>query len=156
MRELQAKISEYWDNYLHVVQIKYGQRIKISLGLGLPEIGMTFGDVIEQCRKRGIVGAKHIIHQTSRATRSKPGDQLGKQTISRSFSAIRDKVLNEDDWAGQTTPSYHEIRALSKMLYKRLGVDIMDLLGHDDEEMDALYSDPRTGWRIVEAVPAKT
>lgn len=30
----------------------------------------------------------------------------------------------------------------------------MDLLGHDDEAMDVLYSDPREGWRTVEAIPA--
>lgn len=149
------KFSDVLDGYLHVVQIKYHQKIRISLGLGLPEVGMTVGEIIAACRRRGIVGAKHIIHQSSTASRSESGAPLSGTSLTRGFSSTRDKVFSPDTWAEGTPATFHEIRALSKQLYNRHGIDTKALLGHDDDKMDALYSDPREGWRTVEPAKAR-
>lgn len=126
--------------FLHVQQIKTGQRIKIPLGISL--LGYSLGGIIKQSRK--IVGAKHIVHQTEKTARSQPGSGLRKESIGREFTTLLREHI-KPDWTG-TPPTFHEIRSLSKRLYDEIGVDTLALLGHDSAQTGKIYSDPRAGW----------
>lgn len=127
-------------DWLWVQQIKYGDRIKIPLGISL--LGYTLRDVIKDSRK--IVGAKTIVHQTERTGRSAPGESIHQNTISRAFSALVEKHLPE--FKEGTPPTFHELRALAKSLHKENGIDTLALLGHEDEKTAKIYEDPRAGW----------
>lgn len=126
--------------FLAIQQEKTGQRIKIPLQIEL--LGYSLADVIKI--SRGIVGAKTIVHQSEKTGRSALGAALREETISRSFSALVAVTLTPD-WEG-TPPTFHEIRALSKMLHTDRGIDTLTLLGHDSEKTGQIYSDPRGGW----------
>ncbi|MBK1712782.1 hypothetical protein CKO43_08320 [Rubrivivax gelatinosus] len=60
-------------------------------------------------------------------------------TEARSLAGIQDTLPD-----GKGTPTFHEVRSLSKRLYKAQGdVDTETLLGHATERMSNLYDDPR-------------
>lgn len=131
--------------FLAVQQIKTGARIKIPLDLEL--LGYSLAKIIKQ--SRGIVGAKTIVHQSEKTGRSAPGSALRVETISRAFTTLLRKTIKAD-WEG-TPPTFHEIRALSKMLHNENGVDTLTLLGHGSEKTGQIYSDPRGGWVEVKS-----
>ena len=56
------------------------------------------------------------------------------------------------DWGDKTPPTLHELRSLSKRLYKAQGgVNTVDLLGHKTEAMSNLYADARgVEYKLVE------
>lgn len=128
------------EGFLHVQQIKTGQRIRIPVELQL--LGHSIKSIIKQ--SRGIVGAKHVVHQTVSTGRSKPGAGLRKESIGREFTKLL-RAHVKPNWEG-TPPTFHEIRALSKALHEKNGVNTLDLLGHENEETGRIYSDPRGGW----------
>lgn len=128
------------EGFLHVQQIKTGHRIRIPVELQL--LGHSIRSIIKQ--SRGIVGAKHIVHQTVSTGRSKPGAGIRKESIGREFTKLL-RAHVKPDWNG-TPPTFHEIRALSKKMHQENGIDTLELLGHDSEETGRIYSDPRGGW----------
>ena len=126
--------------YLHVQQIKTGQRIKIPVTLSL--LGYSLQSIIKDSRK--IVGAKTIVHQSESTGRSNPGEALREMTISRQFTKLmRENVKQKFEG---TAPTFHEIRSLSKALHAENGIDTLALLGHESESTGKIYSDPRGGW----------
>lgn len=135
--------SDVENDYLKVQQEKTGARIKIPLDLSLN--GISIRDVIKQSRI--VVGAKHIVHQTKTTSGGKAGDKYKKESISSMFSTKLIEVLGSK-WDG-LPPTFHEIRALSKSLHKKNGVDTLALLGHDNEGTAKIYEDPRAGWTEI-------
>lgn len=128
------------DGYLHVQQIKTGQRIKIPVTISL--LGYSLQGIIKESRR--IVGAQTIVHQTESTGRSNPGEPLREMTISRYFTKLmRENVKQKFEGS---PPTFHEIRSLSKALHAENGLDTLALLGHESEETGKIYSDPRGGW----------
>jgi len=136
----EMKYSDVRDGFLHVQQVKYGNRIKIPTSITAD--GHSLAAIIKQSRR--IVGAKNIVHQTESTGRSSPGDALRKESISREFSRLVREHLPAVTEG--TPPTFHEIRALSKQIHMGNGIDTLALLGHEDEATAKVYSDPRAGW----------
>lgn len=129
--------------YLHVQQIKTGQRIKIPIELSL--LGYSLQGIIKESRR--IIGAQTIVHQTDITGRSDPGEPLRDATISRYFTKLlRENIKQRFEG---TAPTFHEIRSLSKSLHTANGIDTLELLGHDSEATGKIYSDPRGGWTEI-------
>lgn len=123
---------------LWVVQQKTKARVAIELALFNNALGMSVGEVVEQCRDR--VVSRYLVHHTKARTKSRLGDPVHKDTISRAFARARLLAGIADS---PQAPTFHEIRALAKSLYDEQDINTKDLLGHKTDKMAALYADPR-------------
>lgn len=142
-----ARFADIHDGVWWVTQQKTGKKIGIPLTLRLDAIEMSVGDVISMCRDT--VLSPWVIHHTKPRTKSKPGDPVWKDTVSKGFTRARE--LSGLAWSeGQEPPTFHEIRSLSERLYRDQGVDTQTLLGHSDARMTAVYHDARGAeWSMV-------
>lgn len=118
---------------------KTGALIAIPLDLRLDAFGMSLRDVFKQCRSTG-VASRYIVHNTR--GEGPVGRRMPRNAMSDEFTAA---VLELGiDWGTRTPPTFHELRSLSKRLYEAQGgVDTIDLLGHQSDEMGELYADGR-------------
>lgn len=136
--------------WLRVKQQKTGSLVQIDLQLKMDALGLSVGDVIERCRDTTL--SRYIIHHTKRRTKSKPGDAVHPQTISKGFLRARRMVdLKVPD--RKTPPTFYEIRSLAERTYdEQGGVNTRALLGHKDIRSTAIYKDRRGDeWMVVEA-----
>ncbi|MCC3720563.1 phage integrase Arm DNA-binding domain-containing protein [Rouxiella badensis] len=141
------KFSDVWDGHLHITQSKTGSRLALPLTLRLPELNMTLGDAIKQCRDR--VVSKYIIHHTRTHGSAMPGDPIGGNGLSRVFMEARN-LAGLKFAKGSTPPSFHEQRSLAERLYSAHGVDTQTLLGHKTASMTEKYHDDRgAGWTTL-------
>lgn len=147
----QTQTSTAWveEDVLCVIQQKTKNRLRIPLEVGVN--GMSIASVIKSCRDNVI--SKWIIHHARNGCRSKPGDQVWIDTVSRRFADARDLagVKGEE---GKTPPSFHEIRSLAIRLYsKKYGKEFAQAIaGHKDASMTELYQDVRgSEWVQVKA-----
>jgi integrase len=146
--------SDVQDGYLHIehIKAKSGEepmRVKYPLSMFLPDVKWTLGDIVARCKDNII--SKYLIHHKAHAGRAKPGHKYRDKTIEQLFREAREAagIVARD---GHTLPTFHEIRALSKKLWKAQGVDTKILLGHKTERMGDLYDDPRGKyWITLEA-----
>jgi integrase len=116
-------------------------KIAIPLSLRLEVFGMSLREVIRQCRATG-VASRYMVHTTERRGSAKLGSPMPADQLSIDFTAVIEAL--GIDWGDKTPPTFHEIRSLSKRLYKdQGGVDTKDLLGHATEAMGDLYADTR-------------
>ncbi|MEW4338452.1 tyrosine-type recombinase/integrase [Chromobacterium vaccinii] len=141
--------------YLHVIQDKEGHPIRIPTELGLPQFpNITIATVIKSAKKHGIIGSKYICHHLVSVGFAKPGEPVHEQTISKNFTSLIRETFTEEErnqiWPGKTPPTFHEIRSLSKSLYKAIGVDTLILLGHKSASAAAIYDEKRGEWWTVE------
>jgi enterobacteria phage integrase len=116
-------------------------KIAIPLDVRLNAFGLSLREVIAQCRSTGVV-SRHMLHVHKRHAHHKLGAAISPSRLTNEFGdAVAALGI---DWGENTPPSLHEIRSLSKRLYKQQGgVDTKDLLGHKTEAMSALYEDAR-------------
>lgn len=143
------------DRHLWVIQQKIDDeenpnnlRLRIPFSLELKVVGWTLEWAIAQCRDD--VVSRWLIHHNRPRTKSRPGDQVWIDTISKGFRRARDRTSLT--WPeGQNPPTFHEIRSLAARLYdKQGGVDVQKLLGHGDPETTEIYKDSRgTEWTDV-------
>jgi integrase len=131
---VRMKFSDVWSGYLHIEQVKTGARIALPLELRLRAIGITLGDVIEQCREYEPPGATLLRKST--------GAALTGSSLSKAFAAAFARTVRwkRDDL---TVPSLAEIRSLSERLYSAQGIDTQTLLGHKRPATTAIYHDDR-------------
>lgn len=124
-----------------VTRGKTGAMIAIPLDLRLNVLGLSLREVIKQCRSTKVV-SRYMVHNSTRRKGSRLGDPVPVDRLSKDFTAAVESL--GIDWGDKTPPTFHEIRSLSKRLYKQQGgVDTKELHGHKTEQMDELYSDPR-------------
>lgn len=137
-----AKFADIKGGYWYVVQGKTGVKLRIPLSLRLAAINRTLDDVIKQCRDN--ILSQYIVHHHNRHSRSKPGDRVSVDSISKAFLAARvESGIKCQD--GKEPPSFHEIRSLAERLYeKEYGrAFAQKLLGHKSEKMTSVYADVR-------------
>ncbi len=141
------------DGALYVVQQKTGARIRIALSGPLE-------DVIERSRADSRA-CPYIVHYRPR--RLPPRDrwaagrthplQVMDETLSRAFSAARDRVGVCAHLPARRRPSFHEIRSLGAALYRDQGWpedQVQQLLGHRSLAMTAGYLEGHeTPWTDV-------
>ena len=133
------------DDHLHIEHIKSKEneepmRVRYPLSMYLPDVKWTLGDIVSRCKDNII--SKYLIHHKAHQGRAKPGHKFRDKTIEQMFRDAREAagVVPRE---GRTPTTFHEIRALSKKLWKAQGVDTKVLLGHKTDRMGDLYDDPR-------------
>lgn len=122
------------DGYLHVVQHKTGVRLRLPLALRLDAVGVSLGDVVEDCRD---YSSGHIY-----LLRKSTGGPLVCNSLTARFEEARDQVMGPPARRG-AAPSLHECRSLAERLYRAQGVDTRTLLGHKRQSMTDQYNDDR-------------
>lgn len=149
--------DEQGRQYLRIEQQKeagkgYGARVEIPLTLRLDCIGMTVGDVIEQCRQSAKPGAT-LLRQAN-------GRPIEMSSLSARFCEHIKAVLGDADPGTHRRPSLHEVRSLSARCYVEQGIEprvVQTLLGHSDIEMTEVYLNDRglsrNEWRRVAVEP---
>jgi integrase len=128
------KLSDVWDDHLHVEQAKTGERVAIPLALRLDVIGLTVGQIIEDCLSYSTPGNDRLL------IRKNNGKALGVASLSARFEEAREGALGD---LGKNPPSLHECRSLSERLYRKQGINTMVLLGHKHQSMTDVYNDDR-------------
>lgn len=106
-------------------------------------------DIVARCRADR-VASRYLIHHSKPRTKSKPGDPVWKDTISKAFARARD--LTDLTWEeGKEPPTFHEIRSLSIRLWKELrGKDFAQALaGHKQASTTDVYADERGNWVVL-------
>jgi hypothetical protein len=132
--------SSIGPEFLTLHRGKTGVRIEIPLRLRLEVVGMTVADAIAACRSNVVSKYRYVIHHAREFGNAPLGSSIHPDTMSHSFAAARELAGIE----GDNPPTWHEIRSLSKRLYKEQGdVDTKALLGHKTERMSDLYADSR-------------
>lgn len=144
------------DRHLYVIQQKVDDednpenlRLRIPYELTLNVLGWSLEWAIAQCRSDHVV-SRWLIHHSKRRTKSRPGDRVWIDTITKGFTRARKRTSLT--WPeGLEPPTFHEIRSLAARLYEKQGnVDVQMLLGHTDPETTELYKDSRgTEWTDV-------
>ncbi len=120
-------------------QIKTGKRLAIPLDLRLDVFGLSLRDVLQSCRRTGVV-SKFLVHQVRPYGNSPVGSPIFVDTLTKRFTEAVQAVHGDDP----TLPTLHELRSLAKRLYlAQGGVDTKALLGHETEKMAAVYADAR-------------
>lgn len=130
---VKMRFADVWDGYLHVEQAKTGTRIALPLALRLNAVGLTLGQVIDDCLSYA-VGSEFMLRKHN-------GEQLGDASLSARFETAREQagiVCTKGSPA-----SLHECRSLSERLYRKQGVNTMALLGHKHQSMTDLYNNDR-------------
>lgn len=116
---------------------KTGVLIAIPLDLELVVAGLVLRQVIKNTSG---VASRFIVHHTRNFGNAPAGSQVWVDTISKAFR----RAYELAELPAENAPTFHEIRSLSKRLYKAQGnVDTKELLGHQDEKTAELYADPR-------------
>lgn len=85
---------------------------------------------------------KHLELKDHRRGKSgvQPGDAVFRDRITKAFTEARELA----GITGENSPTFHEIRSLSKRTYMQQGnVDTKVLLGHTTEKASNIYADPR-------------
>ncbi len=139
-----AKRKDVREGCWWVEQHKTHAKVAIPLLLRLEALGLSLGDVIEQCRGTNIL-SHHIVHQTCGKGGSRLGAPIYAGAVTKQFTAAM-RLLNID-WGERTPATFHELRSLSKRLYDQQGgVNTQQLLGHMSPESAAKYADGRGEW----------
>jgi len=102
-------------------------------------------DIIDDSRKDNIA-SPYIIHRLKDA-RGKQGQELDHPTqcrpndISESFTAVRDALNIYNHLEKEQRPTFHEIRALSIKMYRRIGINPQKRASHSSEKTTKKYED---------------
>lgn len=132
---------------LRVIQQKTGNRVCIPLDIAIA--GFKLADVVKDCRDR--IVSRWLIHHQRPRTKSRPGDQVWIDTISKGFARARD-LAGITGEPGKTPPTFHEIRSLAIRLYTAAyGKDFAQAIaGHKDAATTEIYRDVRGAeWVMV-------
>lgn len=125
------------DGCLEFQRGKTGVRIAIPLELELVAAGLVLRDVVKNTSG---VASKFLVHHVRNFGNAPAGSPVFVDTITKAFA----KAYKLAELPEEHAPTFHEIRSLSKRLYKAQGnVDTKALLGHKDEKTADLYADPR-------------
>lgn len=116
---------------------KAGVLIAVPLDLELIAAGLVLRHVVKNTSG---VASRYLVHHTRNFGNAPAGSQVWVDTISKAFR----RAYELAELPAEHAPTFHEIRSLSKRLYKAQGnVDTKELLGHKDEKTADLYADPR-------------
>lgn len=138
---LSMRFADVKGDVLTVEQKKTGARLAIPMSLRLDAVELSLADVIRRCRSTGVI-SQFVIHQVAYSNRLRRGSQVSADRVTKRFAeTVRDHGLHIGPGS---PPTFHEIRSLSKRLFRQQGnVDTKQLLGHKSDQKAALYDDAR-------------
>lgn len=140
------KFSDIWEDHLHVIQEKTGNKIAIPLSLRLNAINWSLRDVVARCRDYAV--SPYLVHFFRTTSQAERGSQVKSNTLTMNFSKARD--VAGIDWEKGSPATFHEQRSLSERLYKEQGLDTQKLLGHKTQQQtDRYHNDRGKSWIMV-------
>lgn len=108
------------------------------------QVGPSLLAVIERSR-RTAVPSPYVIHRKpiKRQRSNSHWTAVAPDYLTRAFTqAVRKTGL----W-GNSHPTLHELRSFGKQLYKAQGLETQDLMGHEDDRMQARYDRDHVEWK---------
>jgi len=137
----------YGTLYIHrqKVQKKEASHVAIPIGEELKRIIEDSRDsvaspyVVHRIPERNNKRSKEVSHPT----------QVAPDYLSRSFSALRDKLGLCDHLPMEERPTFHEIRALAAHLFDSQGIDPQARMAHSDAKSTKIYTSNHIDWVMV-------
>jgi hypothetical protein len=137
----------YGTLYIHrqKVQKKEASHVAIPIGEELKRIIEDSRDsvaspyVVHRIPERNNKRSKEVSHPT----------QVAPDYLSRSFSALRDKLGLCDHLPMDERPTFHEIRALAAHLFDSQGIDPQGRMAHSDAKSTKIYTSNHIDWVMV-------
>ncbi|EIV7481107.1 phage integrase SAM-like domain-containing protein [Escherichia coli] len=137
----------YGTLYIHrqKVQKKEASHVAIPIGGELKRIIDDSRDsvaspyVVHRIPERNNKRSKEVSHPT----------QVAPDYLSRSFSALRDKLGLCDHLPLDERPTFHEIRALAAHLFDSQGIDPQGRMAHSDAKSTKIYTSNHIDWVMV-------
>lgn len=137
----------YGTLYIHrqKVQKKEASHVAIPIGGELKRIIDDSRDsvaspyVVHRIPERNNKRSKEVSHPT----------QVAPDYLSRSFSALRDKLGLCDHLTLDERPTFHEIRALAAHLFDSQGIDPQGRMAHSDAKSTKIYTSNHIDWVMV-------
>lgn len=134
----------YGTLYIHrqKVQKKEASHVAIPIGTELKRIIDNSRDrvaspyVVHRVSERSVKRSKEVAHPT----------QVAPDYLSRSFSALRDKLGLSDHLEMDERPTFHEIRALAAHLFDNQGIDPQGRMAHSDAKSTKVYTRNHIEW----------
>jgi len=106
------KFSNIYDNQLHIIQVKTGAMIAITVPLALTSAGLKLSTVIDRC---GLVSrCDYLVSAGIR--KNNPDGSVHPDTLIKGFVKARN---NAGIVLSNNPPTFHEIRSLSGRLYEK-------------------------------------
>ncbi|HDS4387085.1 TPA: recombinase [Enterobacter roggenkampii] len=143
----QPKEGIYGTLYIHrqKVQKKEASHVAIPIGDELKRIidgsrdNVASPYVVHRIPERQVKRSKEVSHPT----------QVAPDYLSRSFSAVRDKLGIFNHLTMDERPTFHEIRALAAHLFDRQGIDPQGRMAHSDAKSTKIYTQNHINWVVV-------
>lgn len=140
--------------YIHrqKVQKKEASHVAIPIGDELKRIIDDSRDnvaspyIVHRIPERNNKRSKEVSHPT----------QVAPDYLSRSFSALRDKLGLCDHLPMDERPTFHEIRALAAHLFDSQGIDPQGRMAHSDAKSTKIYTQNHIDWVVVPHGEIKT
>lgn len=140
--------------YIHrqKVQKKEASHVAIPIGDELKRIIDDSRDnvaspyIVHRIPERNNKRSKEVSHPT----------QVAPDYLSRSFSALRDKLGLCDHLPMDERPTFHEIRALAAHLFDSQGIDPQGRMAHSDAKSTKIYTRNHIDWVVVPHGEIKT
>lgn len=143
-REIAAvvRLSDLQNGFMRVIRGKTGDHIEIECGSGVLE-------VFERARRTGIA-SPFVVHRLPKRRRRADMNarehwtQVMPDYISRAFKRAAEATGLFDDIPRDIWPTFHELRSLGGILYKKAGYtkeQINLLRGHESDKMFDLYEE---------------
>ncbi|MDS0448611.1 recombinase, partial [Klebsiella pneumoniae] len=137
----------YGTLYIHrqKVQKKEASHVAIPIGEELKRIIDDSRDnvaspfIVHRIPERQVKRSKEVSHPT----------QVAPDYLSRSFSAVRDKLGLCDKMPMDERPTFHEIRALAAHLFDQQGIDPQGRMAHSDAKSTKIYTQNHIDWVVV-------
>lgn len=137
----------YGTLYIHrqKVQKKEASHVAIPIGEELKRIidgsrdSVASPYVVHRIPERNNKRSKEVSHPT----------QVAPDYLSRSFSALRDKLGLCDHLPMDERPTFHEIRALAAHLFDSQGIDPQGRMAHSDAKSTKIYTSNHIDWVMV-------
>lgn len=144
----------YGTLYIHrqKVQKKEASHVAIPIGEELKRIIDESRDnvaspyIVHRIPERNVKRSKEVSHPT----------QVAPDYLSRSFSALRDKLGLYDHIEMDERPTFHEIRALAAHLFNDQGIDPQGRMAHSDAKSTKIYTQNHIDWVVVPHGEIKT
>lgn len=137
----------YGTLYIHrqKVQKKEASHVAIPIGDELKRIIDNSRDnvaspyVVHRIPERQVKRSKEVSHPT----------QVAPDYLSRSFSAVRDRLGLCNHLTMDERPTFHEIRALAAHLFDKQGIDPQGRMAHSDAKSTKIYTQNHIDWVVV-------
>lgn len=118
-------------------RVPIGEELKRIIDDSRDNVASPF--IVHRIPERQVKRSKEVSHPT----------QVAPDYLSRSFSAVRDKLGLCAKMPMDERPTFHEIRALAAHLFDQQGIDPQGRMAHSDAKSTKIYTQNHIDWVVV-------